>query len=194
MPTTEELEAEIAQLRKELSESKEENKLLKEKFSSLEGKYKLVVEESKQLHEEIASLRATVSAVVARGVGAKANNSPSSSSSSNHKNKRPPGRKNGHEGKSRKKPLHIDASVEGLSPHEIDQFGEENEREKAYYQEKRARRAKRTERALGGGHHLHMVRAGRMVLPVQHPGLLHERMGGVHLLEAVRYRGICKVS
>jgi transposase len=46
-----------------------------------------------------------VSAVVATGIGAKAD-------SSNNKKSVPPGRKNGHEGKSRKKPLHIDARIE----------------------------------------------------------------------------------
>jgi transposase len=109
LPTNEELEAEVVRLKGELSESKDEIRLLKEKLSSFEEKYKLVVEENKQLHEELASLKTTVSAVVARGIGAKAD----STSSPNHKKKNnPPGRKNGHEGKSRKKPLRIDATVE----------------------------------------------------------------------------------
>lgn len=107
MPTVKELEAENAKLSEELSKLKKENTELKEKLSSLEEKYKLVIEESKQLHEELASLKTTVSAVVARGIGAKAD-----SSHNNKKKHQPPGRKNGHEGKSRKKPLHIDARVE----------------------------------------------------------------------------------
>lgn len=82
--TPKELEAENVRL-------KEENKQLKE--------------ENKQLREELASLKTTVSAVVARGIGAKAD-------FSNNKKSVPPGRKNGHEGKSRKKPLHIDARIE----------------------------------------------------------------------------------
>ena len=56
--------------------------------------------------KRLSSLKTTVSAVVARGIGAKAD------SSSNHKKTRPPGRKNGHEGKSRRRPLHIDARIE----------------------------------------------------------------------------------
>jgi transposase len=84
LPTVEELEIEIAKL-------KEENRQLKE--------------ENKKLREELASLRTTVSAVVARSIGAKAD-------SSNNKKSVPPGRKNGHEGKSRRKPKHIDARIE----------------------------------------------------------------------------------
>ena len=84
MPTVEELEIEIAKL-------KEENRQLKE--------------ENKKLREELASLKTTVSAVVARSIGAKAD-------SSNNKKSVPPGRKNGHEGKSRRKPKHIDARIE----------------------------------------------------------------------------------
>lgn len=106
MPSVEELDAENAKLKEELSKLKEENIQLKEKLSDLEEKYKPVVEENRRLHEELSSLKTTVSAVVARGIGAKAN-------SSNHRKKQhPPGRKNGHKGKSRKKPLHIDARVE----------------------------------------------------------------------------------
>ena len=41
-------------------------------YPVLKRNNKLVVEESKQLHEEFASLKTTVSAVVARGIGAKA--------------------------------------------------------------------------------------------------------------------------
>jgi transposase len=108
LSTVEELDAENGRLKKELSKLKEENTDLKEKLSSLEEKYKLVVEDNKQLHEELSSLKTTVSAVVARGIGAKAD----SSSSNNKKKHQPPGRKNGHEGKSRRKPLHIDARVE----------------------------------------------------------------------------------
>ena len=91
MMTPEELEAENARLKKELSEFNEENRQLKE--------------ENKKLREEIASLKTTVSAVVVRGIGAKAD-------SSNNKKSVPPGRKNGHEGRSRKKPKHIDARIE----------------------------------------------------------------------------------
>jgi transposase len=110
LPTVEELEAEVVKLKRELSESKDEIGLLKEKLSGFEEKYKLVVEENKQLHGELASLKATVSAVVARSIGAKSDSS--SSNSRGKKKQQPPGRKNGHEGKSRRKPLRIDARVE----------------------------------------------------------------------------------
>jgi len=94
LPTVEELEAENARLKKDLSEFKEENRQLKE--------------ENKQLREELSSLKTTVSAVVARSIGAKADSSPNNKK----KHQQPSGRKNGHEGRSRKKPLHIDARVE----------------------------------------------------------------------------------
>lgn len=102
MQTVEELEAENAKLKKELSLVKEENKQLSTRLSGVE-------EENRELREELASLKTTVSAVVARGIGVKAD----SSTNYNHKKKKnPPGRKEGHEGKSRKKPIHIDAKVE----------------------------------------------------------------------------------
>ena len=97
MPTVEELEAEIARFKGELSESKDEIRMLKEKLSGFEEKYKIVVEENKQLHEELASLKITVSAVVARSIGAKSSNSKDK--------KQPPGRKNGHEGRAEGSPL-----------------------------------------------------------------------------------------
>jgi len=91
LPTVEELEAENARLKEENRQLKEDNKHLNK--------------ENRQLREELTSLKTTVSAVVARGIGAKVH-------SSNQKKNAKPGRKNGHEGKSRKKPLHIDARVE----------------------------------------------------------------------------------
>ncbi len=117
MPTVEELEVKIALLGEKLSKSedergrlKEENTELKEKITNLEEKCKLVVEGNRQMREEIASLKTTVSAVVARSIRVKAD------SSSNHKNTKrnsaKPGRRNGHEGKSRRKPTHIDARIE----------------------------------------------------------------------------------
>jgi len=93
LPTVEELETEIARLKEENRQLKEENRQLRE--------------ENRELREDLASLKTTVSAVVARGVAAKAD-----SSSLNEKKKRPSGRKKGHEGKSRKRPLHIDARIE----------------------------------------------------------------------------------
>ncbi len=64
--------------------------------------------ENKHLKEELASLKITVSAVVARGINTKPNTKKKSKGKSNHK----PGRKKGHEGKSRRKPEHIDVKVE----------------------------------------------------------------------------------
>jgi transposase len=100
LPTVEGLGSENARLKHELSRLKEENRQIKEENRQLR-------EENKQMREELASLKTTVSAVVARGIGAKAD-----SSNHNKKKNTKPGRKNGHEGKSRKKPLHIDARIE----------------------------------------------------------------------------------
>jgi transposase len=105
LPTIEEVEAENARLKKELSELKEENKQLREENKQLHE----LKEENRQLREDMASLKTTVSAVVARGIGAKKD---TSSSNHNDNKNRKPGRKNGHEGKSRKKPKHIDARIE----------------------------------------------------------------------------------
>ena len=103
----EELEAKIALFGERLSESEDEKRLLREENKQLRQRLSNVEEENKQMREELASLKTTVSAVVARDIRAKAD-----SSSSNHNKRRPPGRKNGHEGKSRKKPAQIDARVE----------------------------------------------------------------------------------
>jgi ribosomal protein S27AE len=107
LPTIEELEAKIALFEERLSESEDEKRLLREENKQLRQRLSKVEEENKQLREELASLKTTFSAVVARGIGAKAD-----SSSSNHNKRRPPGRKNGHEGRSRRKLLYIDATVE----------------------------------------------------------------------------------
>jgi cell shape-determining protein MreC len=84
------------------SSPKEENKQLRQENKQLHE----LKEENRQLREEIASLKTTVSAVVARGIGAKKD---TSSSNHNDNKNRKPGRKNGHEGRSRRKPKHIDA-------------------------------------------------------------------------------------
>jgi hypothetical protein len=75
-----------------------ENKSLKEENLRLKA-------ENRQLKQEIASLKVTVSAVIARSINAK----PKKKQNRNHKK---PGRRNGHEGKSRSKPEHVDARVE----------------------------------------------------------------------------------
>jgi transposase len=96
LATPNELEVENAKL-------KEENRKLKEDNKHLD-------EENRQLREELSSLKATVSAVVARSIGVRADSSPIQKKKRNKNAKS--GRKDGHEGKSRKKPLRIDARVE----------------------------------------------------------------------------------
>jgi cell shape-determining protein MreC len=91
----EELEAKIALFGERLSESEDEKRLLREENKQLKQRLSNVEEENKQMREERASLKTTISAVVARGIGAKAN----SSSPSNYNKKRLLGTKSGHEGR-----------------------------------------------------------------------------------------------
>jgi|GEM_PF-1755661 len=75
-----------------------ENKSLKEENLRLKA-------ENRQLKQELASLKVTVSAVIARSINAKLKKKQNR----NHKKL---GRRNGHEGKSRRKPEHVGARVE----------------------------------------------------------------------------------
>ncbi|MEM3172278.1 MAG: hypothetical protein QXE82_01940 [Candidatus Nitrosotenuis sp.] len=74
----------------------------------LGGREQQLREKMAKLEEELAMLRETVSALVARNIDAKP--SRSDSSADGHRYKKP-GRRNGHEGKARKKPDRIDTSV-----------------------------------------------------------------------------------
>jgi len=98
-----ELEAQNANLKDKLSNVEGENKDLKEKVEKLAG-------ENNELREKLSSLETTVSAVVARSIGAKANSSQSNNKGNNENKK--PGRRNGHRGASRRKPDHIDETVD----------------------------------------------------------------------------------
>jgi hypothetical protein len=86
------LEGENKSLRKKNAELKEENLHLKS--------------ENGELKQELASLKVAVSAVVARSINAKP------SMKDMKKKHKKAGRKKGHNGKSRKRPEHIDARVE----------------------------------------------------------------------------------
>jgi transposase len=68
----------------------------KRRCSELEKRVSKLGSENKELREKLASLETTVSAVVARGIGVKADT----------------GRREGHEGASRSRPQHMDSTVE----------------------------------------------------------------------------------
>lgn len=70
----------------------------------LEKEVAELMEENRHLREELASLKVTVSAVTAKNINAKPNMVK--------KRYRKSGRRKGHEGKSRRKPEHVDAMVE----------------------------------------------------------------------------------
>jgi hypothetical protein len=72
--------------------------------AKLKGDVARLVSENAKMREELASLKTTVSAVVARSVGAKA--------SIQTRRYRKAGRTSGHEGASRSRPEHVDATVE----------------------------------------------------------------------------------
>ncbi len=76
----------------------------KRRCSELEKQVSTLASENKELREKLASLEITVSAVVARSIDAKAD--------TERKRYKKPGRKEGHEGASRSRPEHIDATVE----------------------------------------------------------------------------------
>jgi transposase len=75
----------------------------KKRCSELEKQVATLASENKELREKLASLETTVSVVVARSIDAKAD--------TKHRYKKP-GRRRGHEGTSRSKPEHVDATVE----------------------------------------------------------------------------------
>jgi len=98
-------------LEKELESERRKNAELRgiickkdERISSLEKELKELKEENGYLKRELASSKATVRAVTARSINAKPY--------TKRRKYRKAGRRNGHKGKSRKKPQHIDARVE----------------------------------------------------------------------------------
>ena len=93
-------------LERENKSLKEENAELKGIISKKDERIAQLEAEKKLLKEELASLKVTVHAVVARSINAR----PYTTKRRNKHKKA--GRKKGHEGKSRKKPEHIDARVE----------------------------------------------------------------------------------
>src|SRR5713101_499812 len=76
----------------------------KERCSELEKQVTTLASENKELREKLASLETTVSAVVARSIDAKAD--------AGRSRWKKAGRRRGHEGASRSRPEHIDATVE----------------------------------------------------------------------------------
>jgi transposase len=76
----------------------------RERCSELESRVKHLESENRELREELASLKTTVSAVVARSIGAKAD--------TGRRRYRKPGGREGHQGSSRSRPEKIDATVE----------------------------------------------------------------------------------
>ena len=89
-----------------LTEALKDLEYYQKRVAELEAENSRLREENKQLREELASLKTTVAAVVARSIGAKAD-----PSHSNNKGKKP-GRRSGHRGESRKKPDHVDETVD----------------------------------------------------------------------------------
>ncbi len=77
---------------------------LEAKNAELERQVTTLTSENKELREKLASLETTVSAVVARSIDAKAD-------TTKHRYKKP-GRREGHQGASRSRPEHGDATVE----------------------------------------------------------------------------------
>lgn len=92
-------------MKKENAELNEKNAVLEGRVSELTVIKEELGAENKQLKQELASLKVTVSAVVARSINAK-------SDTKRRKKHKKAGRKKGHEGRSRKEPEHIDARVE----------------------------------------------------------------------------------
>src|SRR6266581_1263906 len=82
-----------------------ENARLREENARLRAEVERLREENGKMREELLSLKATVSAVVARGIDAKAD-------STRRQHYQSPGRKRGHKGASRARPEHVDATVE----------------------------------------------------------------------------------
>ncbi len=76
----------------------------KKRCSELEKQVTALASENKELREKLASLETTVSAVVARSIDAKADTGRSRWKKA--------GRRRGHEGASRSRPEHVDATVE----------------------------------------------------------------------------------
>ena len=96
-PDNESLARELERYKRRCSEVTNENAELKDRVARLAS-------ENKELREKLASLETTVSAVVARSIDAKAD-------TTKHRYKKS-GRREGHEGASRGRPEHVDATVE----------------------------------------------------------------------------------
>ncbi|MEO9294783.1 MAG: IS66 family transposase, partial [Nitrososphaera sp.] len=93
----------ILELEAHSSLIEEEKRQLKTLSESLQDRITELEAENRSLKEQLRSMKETVSAVVARSVGAKP--------ATKKKRHRKPGRKKGHIGKSRKRPEHADARV-----------------------------------------------------------------------------------
>ncbi len=96
-PDYESLARELEGYKERCSELTKESAELKDRIARLES-------ENRELKEELLSLKTTVSAVLARSIDAKAD-------TTKHRYKKS-GRREGHEGASRSRPEHIDATVE----------------------------------------------------------------------------------
>ena len=83
-------------------------------IDELEEQNRLLKEENKQLKEELASLKTTLGAVVARSINAKKDTPATftTTTSDNRKYHKKSGRRKGHEGGTRRKPDHVDHTME----------------------------------------------------------------------------------
>ncbi len=102
-----ELEQRNAKLEENVSEITAINEEQGGEKKQLKEENRYLKKENRHLKQELASLKVTVSAVVARSIDAEPNRKKNKGKR-NHK----PGRKKGHEGKSRRKPEYVDAKVE----------------------------------------------------------------------------------
>ncbi len=96
-PDYESIARKLEEYRKRCSELEAKNSQLEKQVAKLES-------ENRELREKLASLETTVSAVVARSIDAKADTGRSRWKKA--------GRRRGHEGASRSRPEHVDATVE----------------------------------------------------------------------------------
>jgi len=84
-------------------------------IDELEEQNRLLKEENKRLREELVSLKTTLGAVVARSINAKKDTAvtfTSTTTSDNRKYHKKSGRRKGHEGGTRRKPDHVDHTME----------------------------------------------------------------------------------
>ena len=95
---------ELHYYRRRCAELEARNSELEARNSELEGRLAKLETENKGLREELLALKTTVSAVVARSIDAKAD--------TGKKRYKRSGRRNGHEGASRRRPVKVDETVE----------------------------------------------------------------------------------